>query len=447
MCPSADRDRGASSPDGEADLPRPDEGTPSGVEYRDLVSHSGVVPTSPSAEVLRGLAEKRDAYVALVVAQAAEIEGYAQLDAAELADLAAHVGEGFDAVLQAIADQRQLSEDDVPFLWPHIHRRAVSGVPEGDMLAVVRIFLRVVWDGIVELADEDRGQREAALILARPLLGYIDVLSDAVDKAFLEAGTTNASQATAARSELLEALLAGAPLEPGLGLNTARAVGLEPCAGLLVIVARAAGVRIEATELGVAARLLGRAAGRAIEPLAVVRGDELVVVIPIREEETPQTVERVRTSHARLGERGLPLSVGMSTVHDTLEAVPAAYGEGCMALEHVGESGGVLALSGIDLHDYLILRAGDRTAWRLVPAAVRRFIEVDAGCVLCETLLAYADCSLSVKLAAARLYVHPNTVHYRLAKIEAQTGLDVRRLRDVQLLMTAIHLSRSGHCD
>jgi sugar diacid utilization regulator len=40
--------------------------------------------------------------------------------------------------------------------------------------------------------------------------------------------------------------------------------------------------------------------------------------------------------------------------------------------------------------------------------------------------------------------VHPNTAHYRLAKIEDRTGCNVRRLADVQLLTIAIRLQRGA---
>jgi DNA-binding PucR family transcriptional regulator len=75
---------------------------------------------------------------------------------------------------------------------------------------------------------------------------------------------------------------------------------------------------------------------------------------------------------------------------------------------------------------------------------VREFVDDDAleGGVLSATLLAYSGCDLSVKLAAQQLFVHPNTVHYRLAKIEARTSCDVRKLRDVQQLLTAISIRR-----
>jgi DNA-binding PucR family transcriptional regulator len=96
--------------------------------------------------------------------------------------------------------------------------------------------------------------------------------------------------------------------------------------------------------------------------------------------------------------------------------------------------------------DYLIIGERNGIAWRLVPSDVRRFVASDsaAGGVLCETLLAYVDCDLSVKLAAERLYVHPNTAHYRLSRIEQRTGLSMRRLSDVQLLCTAIRLFRAA---
>ena len=103
-------------------------------------------------------------------------------------------------------------------------------------------------------------------------------------------------------------------------------------------------------------------------------------------------------------------------------AVPAGYNEACLAVEQLHGRAGVLALGGMGVADYLILRAGDRTAWRLVPRDVRNFVAEDArqGAVLRDTLLAYVASDLSVKLAAERLFVHPNTAHYRLARLRIE---------------------------
>ena len=403
-------------------------------------------PPAAAERVLRGLAQRREACVQQVVREAGALGDYARLEPDETDDLAATVREGLDAILDAIAQKRSLDRRDVAFLWAHIRRRTAAGVSEGDMMAVVRIFQRVLWDAIVELAGDDEDGRSTALLLARPLIDYIDVLSDTVNRAYLEAGAALAPDAGNARCELLELLLSGAPPAPGETLNEARAAGLDGDPQLVVIVARAPAPAGDQTALRVAANALARAPGSAARALAVVRDQEVVVVAPAQAQPSELVADGVATAHAGLVERGIELAIGASTLHQGLVDIPAAYAEACLALEQVRGSAGVLALCGLDVLDYLILRAGDRTAWRLVPAPVREFVEDDAGRggVLSATLLAYAGSDLSVKLAAQQLFVHPNTVHYRLAKIEARTACEVRNLRDVQQLMTAIQLYRSG---
>jgi hypothetical protein len=405
-------------------------------------------PAAPGSveRVLDGLARRREACVRQVVSEAGAMDDYAALDADETADFAETVRQGLDAILRAIADQRSFDGDDVAFLWPHIGRRTLAGVSEGDMLAVVRIFQRVLWDAIMELAGDDEDGRAAALILARPLIDYIDVLSDTVNKAYLEAGEVMPSHASKVRGDLMEMLLSGTPPAPGATLNAARAAGLEHSRPLLVLVARAGSQAVGGPTLRVAANALARATGCVIEPLAVVRDDEVIVILPAPESDTRGIAATLEALQRRLVDRGIPLAIGASTVHQGLDDVPAAYADACLALEQVRGSGGVLALSGLSVLDYLILRAGDRTAWRLVPPAVRSFVEDDArqGSVLSDTLLAYVACDLSVKLAAEQLFVHPNTAHYRLAKIETRTGCDVRNLGDVQLLTIAIRLQRGS---
>jgi len=103
----------------------------------------------------------------------------------------------------------------------------------------------------------------------------------------------------------------------------------------------------------------------------------------------------------------------------------------------------VMSLPDLSAFDYLTLR-GDETVSRLLPPAVRRFVEDDtaAGGALTGTLLAYAAANLNAKVTAKRLYIHVNTAHHRLARIEEKTGCDLRDLADVQELLIAIRLAR-----
>jgi sugar diacid utilization regulator len=101
-----------------------------------------------------------------------------------------------------------------------------------------------------------------------------------------------------------------------------------------------------------------------------------------------------------------------------------------------------MSLPDLSAFDYLALR-GDATAQRLLSPAIRRFVEEDAagGGALTQTVLEYAAADLNVKIAAQRLYIHVNTAHHRLARVEEKTGCDMRRLTDVQELLIAIRLA------
>jgi DNA-binding PucR family transcriptional regulator len=55
-----------------------------------------------------------------------------------------------------------------------------------------------------------------------------------------------------------------------------------------------------------------------------------------------------------------------------------------------------------------------------------------------ETVLAYAASDLNVGATARRL--HPNTVHYRLGRVERMTGRNLRHFADVVDLVAALRL-------
>jgi sugar diacid utilization regulator len=191
-----------------------------------------------------------------------------------------------------------------------------------------------------------------------------------------------------------------------------------------------------------AAAALARALGGPLRPLAVVRQDEIVIVRSLAPSQDPRALSApVAQAQRDLAAGGLTLAIGVSTAFETTAGLPEAYREACGAVERLSPAGGVLALPDLSAFDYLTLR-GDSTALRLLAPAVRRFIEEDLACggALTATLLAYAAANLNVKAAAERLYVHVNTAHHRLARIEEKTGSDLRDLADVQELLLAVKL-------
>jgi DNA-binding PucR family transcriptional regulator len=79
---------------------------------------------------------------------------------------------------------------------------------------------------------------------------------------------------------------------------------------------------------------------------------------------------------------------------------------------------------------------GDASAIAALHTDVMRPL-ADAGPTLTETLDAYLDCGGAIESCARKLFVHPNTVRYRLRRIADFTGRDPTQPRDAYVLRVA----------
>ncbi len=84
---------------------------------------------------------------------------------------------------------------------------------------------------------------------------------------------------------------------------------------------------------------------------------------------------------------------------------------------------------------------GDTTAAAALEAEVMRPLS-DAGPALMETLDAYLDSGGAIEACARKLFVHPNTVRYRLKRIADFTGRDPTLPRDSYVLRVATTVGR-----
>jgi sugar diacid utilization regulator len=338
---------------------------------------------------------------------------------------------------------RPVTEQDLAFIRPHAALRARRGVPLADFLHAFRIGHRVIWDAIQGFADIDDEARDAALEAARLVMEFIDLASTHAAQAYLEAQQLLLAEGDRVRRDLLEDLLAARAPTPGPRLGAARAAGLDSGGPCMLIAAVPVSPADDELALRSAASALARAAGGALRPLTVVRQDEIVIVRALGTEDPRRLTEPVERVQRELTDSGVRLAIGISTAFETTAGLPDGYREACAALESLPPGGGVMSLPDLSAFDYLTLR-GDGTVLRLLTPAVRRFVEDDtaAGGALTSTLLAYAAANLNAKVTAQRLYIHVNTAHHRLARIEERTGCDLRDLADVQELLIAIRLAR-----
>ena len=87
---------------------------------------------------------------------------------------------------------------------------------------------------------------------------------------------------------------------------------------------------------------------------------------------------------------------------------------------------------------------GDESAMTaLIESLVQPLAE--GGATLTTTLEAYLDSGGSVESCARILYIHPNTVRYRLKKISEITGRDPTNPRDAYVLRVASTVGRLTH--
>jgi PucR C-terminal helix-turn-helix domain/GGDEF-like domain len=382
------------------------------------------------------LVTRRRALAAQIIRQVkAEIPDYDSPVRESLEHISAHID-----LLAAMVRGRRVDAHEFDFVAPHASRRARDGVPLSSFLHAFRVGIRVLWDTVIADTGDDVQARAATLSAAGPFLESLNAASTQSAAAYLDARQSLMAEGAGARRDLLEQLLEGRPLASPRLRSLAAELGLRDDSRFAVIVATDAGP-LAPDAARAAVNDLVQAAASAIRPLNVTRHDELVIVRALRVDDLQALGRQLRSAQALLAERGTAVRVGVSTAHDGLAMIPAAYAEARGAAEGIGESGGVVALADLSPADYLTSHADD-VAPRLIPEAVRRFIleDLDRDGSLVATVLAYAAADMNLAKAAERLHVHVNTARYRLSRIAERTGCEPRSVADMLDLLLAMKL-------
>ena len=363
-----------------------------------------------------------------------EVPSYRDVDDGYAADLREGLDAHFERILDAVGANRVPLREELAFTHPYIARR-VRRTPFEDFQQAFRIYIATFWDTLVDAAEAccAAGVVTAA---ASVVLRYSHLMAAESAERYFEFQRLLRAHGEQVRRDLFEDLLAGRRPSAGPKLNAAREAGLEPPRPYVVTVATPVRALDEEQLLHSAVLALARGPG-GLRPLTIVRQDEVATVTPIGAD-ARSAIAVVRTAQATLAADGIVLAIGVSTVRPDLSEVGDAYGEASAAARRIAATGGVAALPELTVFDCL-LDYGVEAARRRIPPAIARFVAADRGDggMLTRTLREYVAADLNVKLAAARLHVHPNTARYRLAKIEEHTGCDLRRLADVLDLVIA----------
>jgi sugar diacid utilization regulator len=192
-------------------------------------------------------------------------------------------------------------------------------------------------------------------------------------------------------------------------------------------------------------------ARRAPDAIVSVREHEMVVVAREREAQGdarrvgPVPLAAACLAHAERLFPGVRLTIGVGgTCRDPSE-VAGAYAQARRTvgtLRRLGRHGQVVAFEDLGIHR-LLLQVPDleelRSFAREVLGALTAH-EARRRSGLARTLAAYLRENGSLQRAARELHVHPNTVTYRLNRVEAITGLDLDRYQDRLLAQVALEI-------
>jgi hypothetical protein len=306
-------------------------------------------------------------------------------------------------------------------------RELTRSISLGQTLDLVRSMVDVVEDEVVHLAapGEEQGLREAVLRYSREI-------AFAAAQVYAEAAEARGAWDARLESLVVDAVLRG---EADDSMQSrAAALGW----GTVSHVAVVAGSTPQGSSAGVVDALRRGAARLQVESLAAVQGRRLLAILG-----------------------------GVEDAGRTAQALTEYYGDGPIVVgptvPHLFAAGrsARAALSGLlaapawpdaprpvladDLLPERVL-AGDEHARRLLVERVYRPL-VAAGGSLFETASAFLDGGGGLEATARVLFVHPNTVRYRLGRIATETGYDLSHPREANIVRIALAVGRLAQPD
>ena len=347
------------------------------------------------------------------------------------ADLGEHLRHQAGVACTAVLRGRPADPEELAFVQPLARQWALEEVPLAPLLQAYRAAEGAIWDW---LCSSRLGLPPGAQIATgRVVADCFDAASRIATASYLDTNGSRMPIRTA--DEWVARLVTG---ERVRDLELARDLARH---GLdrkrpLVVFAVDFGQRIDDTTLASFALDVEGPSGPSPSPTPLV-GRFNGRAVGIVASEDPDAIT------AALGDAGDGAHCGVSTCRQGLVEIPAAYAEARRALRMTTRDRPRLAFGRATLLDDLLSLA-DRTTARLIPVWAAALDEEDrrSGGELLGTLRAYTDADFNVATAARSLGVHPNTVRYRLHRIEAVTGRSVKSFHGLFEMLASLSLLR-----
>ncbi len=290
---------------------------------------------------------------------------------------------------------------------------------------LVRVALHVIEREVPDLAADD-GERQ---VLTEAVLRYGREVAFTSAMSYATAAETRGAWDARLEASVVDAIVRG-DAEESL-LSRAAALGWDPDAPATVLVGRSPSDDPPTVLYEVRSR--AARAGRSV--LLGVQGSRLVVVLAgDTEEPTNEVLRKMSTS---FGAGPVVAGPTVPTIADAHRSAADAQ-SGLRAV--VAWPNAPRPVRSTDLLPERALAGDPEAEWLLIEQIAKPLEE--AGGALLETVETYLEAGGVLETCARLLFVHPNTVRYRLRKATELTGHSPGLARDAHVLRIALAVGR-----
>ncbi|MCV7284617.1 helix-turn-helix domain-containing protein [Mycolicibacterium wolinskyi] len=288
--------------------------------------------------------------------------------------------------------------------------RAEQGVPLEVMLRTFRLGGRIVWEALLERAEQTGVAPDDVLDAGTATWTVIDELSSALSTSYRDSEQERVRHDEQRRNALIEDLLGRRAGDTGFAARVARELELPATGGYLVVVAD---VRPDGTPALAGPRTVLDALG--FRSVWQTKVDTRIGVVALEQRDAADVVACLR-----------PLARGRSAASPAVSGLAeaaTAYTLAMIALSMAPSTATELVCLDEHYPEALLVRSPD-LAQRLVARNLGGILDRPAREreVLLETLIVWLEEDRSTANAAVRLHCHRNTVLNRLHRITELVG-------------------------
>ena len=309
--------------------------------------------------------------------------------------------------------------------------RACDGVPLAAVMEAYRVGFRALWDAAVkEVTGRAQMNGEAVQLLTSKIFAAQDIFTAAMTAAYRDEQTRRLVGDESEREVLIDSVLHGRLFEQWSIWEAADCLRL-PAQGPYVVVAAESIVGTEALP-GIESKLRSMDVFSAWQLLP----DLQVGIVHVKSD---KQLANVLALVSRMASNRVGVSAQFGDLRDTAQALRYARvtlrGRADQGPRVTQFDGSILSTAAVSAPEVMV---------KLAIPVIECFAELtaDERDVLFETFRVWLENDGSLRTVGELLFCHPNTVRYRLHRIEQRTGRSVTRPRDVAELSLAFEVHR-----